>query len=248
MMEEQSRYRDYRIAGLHVRMKTFGRTLEQAKPYLTDTTGDADIVIQSTPEVLRARNPYLSLDTCEYLSTGGSFYRQLLGFDGMLLHSSAVIADGYAYVFSAPCGTGKSTHTSLWQQAFAEDDIQILNDDKPALRRETDGWYAYGTPWSGKTDQNINARVPLGGVCMLSRGNENTIQRYFGKQAIFALLEQTARPWNSAARLQVLELIGKLLEEVPVWHMHCTPTTDAAVMARHAMSRETKNETKGETI
>ncbi len=226
---------DYQIAGLRVRMETFGRTLTQAEPYRVPTEGDAHILIQSNPHGLQARQPHLSLDSCEYLSTGSSFYRQLIRFDGLLLHSSAVICDGFAYLFSAPCGTGKSTHTGLWLKTFGEDRVQILNDDKPALRREPEGWFAYGTPWSGKTDQNINLRVPLGGVCILARGPENTIEPYGGKEAIFALLAQTSRPWSEEARGKVLDLIGRLLEEVPVWHMHCTPTPQAAVMAHRAM-------------
>ncbi len=228
----------YEIAGLQVEMDTYGRTLTQAEPYLSESDKPADLVITSTPEELQARQPHLSLGDCEYLSTGGSFYRQLLQFDGMLLHSSAVVLDGYAYLFSAPCGTGKSTHTSLWLRAFP--DAVILNDDKPALRRENGRWYAYGTPWSGKTAQNENMRVPLGGVCVLRRGEKDEIFPFGGTKAVFALLEQTARPWSEAARTRLLELLGMLLEEVPVWQMYCTPTLQAAHMAQEAMSAEAK--------
>ncbi len=231
-------YQQYLIAGLRVEMETFGRTLTQAEPYLTDSGRPVDLRITSAPEELQARQPHLSLEDCEYLSTGGSFYRQLLRFDGMLLHASAVVLDGYAYLFSAPCGTGKSTHTGLWLQAFPE--ASILNDDKPALRRENGRWYAYGTPWSGKTDRNENLRVPLGGVCVLKRGPENKIQPFTGAKAVFALLEQTARPWNAEARSRLLELLGALMNEVPVWEMHCTPTLSAARMAREVMGANTK--------
>ena len=88
--------RDYLIAGLRIRMDTWGRAGAQAEPYLTETAGEADIVITSNAASLHERQPHLSLDDCEYLSTGGSFYRQLLNFNGMLLHSSAVVMDGYA--------------------------------------------------------------------------------------------------------------------------------------------------------
>ncbi len=229
--------KDYLIAGLRVRMDTYGRTLTQAEPYLAPDIGEPDMVITSDPELLQAQQPHLSLDDCEYLSTGGSFYRQLLRFDGLLLHASAVVMDGYAYLFSAPCGTGKSTHTQQWIKAFGPERAQILNDDKPALRKENGIWYAYGTPWSGKTDQNRNMKVPLGGVCILTRGKENTIAPFGGTKAIFALLEQTARPMGSQARGRLLELIGEIMTDVPVWKLRCTPTTDAAVVAHDAMAR-----------
>ena len=52
-----------------------------------------------------------------------------------MLHSSAVVADGKAYLFTADSGTGKSTHTQLWPRMFG-DRAYILNDDKPALLDE----------------------------------------------------------------------------------------------------------------
>ncbi len=231
-------YHHYQIAGLQVRMKTCGRTLAQAEPYLTAMGTQADIVITGNPEILHQQQPHLSMDDCEYLTTGASFYRQLLKYDGMLLHASAVVMDGYAYLFSAPCGTGKSTHTRLWVQHFGPEQARILNDDKPALRREEGRWYAYGTPWSGKTSQNLNLRVPLGGVCILTRGEENSICPIEGREAIFALLEQTARPADAVSRGQLLTLVGQLLEEIPVWHMVCRPDREAAAMSQAAMSGE----------
>lgn len=228
---------DYLIAGLRVRMDSFGRTLSQAEPYLTQTVGDADITITSDPQSLKEQQPHLSLDDCEYLCTGGSFYRQLLDFDGMLLHSSAVMMDGYAYLFSAPCGTGKSTHTNMWKATFG-DAVVMLNDDKPALRKEDGRWYAYGTPWSGKTDQNINMRVPLGGICVLTRGETNEIEPYCGTSAIFSLLDQTVRPKAVNVRGRLLELLDDLMSAVPVWKLHCTPTKDAALVSQAAMSKE----------
>lgn len=231
--------RDYLIAGLRVRMETFGRTLAQAEAYLTETVGEADIVITSEPKQLKEQQPHLSLDDCEYLCTGGSFYRQLLSHNGLMLHSSAIVMDGFAYLFSAPCGTGKSTHTNMWRSAFG-DAVVMLNDDKPALRKEEGRWYAYGTPWSGKTAQNENMRVPLGGVCVLTRGEQNEIEPYGGAAAIFSLLDQTVRPRVGNARGELLELLDDLMGSVPVWKLRCTPTEDAARVSQAAMSMEAK--------
>ena len=62
--------KDYLIAGLRICMDTWGRTEKQAEPYLTETAGEADITITSHPEVLHEKQSHLSLDDCEYLSTG----------------------------------------------------------------------------------------------------------------------------------------------------------------------------------
>lgn len=229
----------YKITGLTVKMDSFGRTVTQAEPYLTESVAEPNIVIQGDWRPLKEQQPHLSEEDCEYLVTGGSFYRQLLNYDGMMLHASAVVRDGKAYLFSAPCGTGKSTHTKIWRQVFP--DAVILNDDKPALRREDGGWYAYGTPWSGKTDQNLNMRAELAGVCLLRRGEENVIRPFGGSKAVHDLLEQTARPRDPRLMGNLLELLDKLLLEVPVWEMECNMDPEAARVSYEAMQGERKN-------
>lgn len=226
----------YKITGLSVKMDSFGRTVTQAEPYRTEAVEKPDIVIRGDWKQLQAQQPHLSDEDAEYLVTGGSFYRQLLKFGGMVIHSSAVVRDGKAYLFSAPCGTGKSTHTALWCGMFP--DAVILNDDKPAIRREDGRWYAYGTPWSGKTDQNLNLRTELAGICLLRRGEENRIRPFGGAKAIHDLLEQTVRPRDPGMLGNLLELMDKLLTEVPVWEMECNMDPDAPRVSYEAMSGE----------
>lgn len=226
----------YKISGLTVKMSSFGYTVERAEPYLTEPVENPDITIYSDWKALKECQPHLSEEDCEYMSTGASFYNQLLRFDGMLLHSSAAVMDGKAYLFSAPCGTGKSTHTTLWKKTFGEDKVQILNDDKPALRLEDGVWYAYGTPWSGKTDQNINARFPIAGICMLRQSPDNWIEPFSGSKAVFELLEQTARPSIAQARVLMLEILNKLMTSVPVWKMGCNMESEAAILSHKTMS------------
>lgn len=229
----------YNITGLTVEMDARGRTAAQAQSYLCPP-GKPDIIIAGDWRPLKQAQPHLSEDDCEYLITGDSFYRQLLKFDGMLIHASAVMMDGRAYLFSAPCGTGKSTHTALWRRVFGPDRALILNDDKPALRLEDGVFYAYGTPWSGKTDQNINARVPLAGICMLGRGETNSIRPFGGAAAIHALLEQTVRPRDPELLGRMLDLLDKLLTTVPVWQMNCNMEPEAAQLSYKTMSGEGK--------
>ena len=224
----------YKITGLTVKMDSFGRAESQAKPYLTEPCEDADIEIKTHWKEFQKTQPHLSDEDAEYICSGGSFYRQLLKYNGMLLHSSAVVLDGRAYLFSAPCGTGKSTHTALWRQVFPN--ARILNDDKPALRLEDGRWFAYGTPWSGKTDQNLNIRAELAGICMLRRGEENRIRPFGGATALHALLEQTVRPQDPQAIALLLELVDKLFRDVPVWELECNMDPDAARVSYAAMS------------
>ncbi len=235
----------YNIAGLTVKMDSFGRTVAQAKDYLC-APAQPDICITSNWRALQANQPHLSDEDSEYISTCTSFYRQLLEFEGMMLHASAVVLDGRAYLFSATSGTGKSTHTQLWRKVFGDRAV-ILNDDKPALRYENGMWYAYGTPWSGKTDLNVDWKVPLAGIAMLERGQQNEIERFYGHQAIFAILEQTLRPRETQLRMKLLGLLDKLLSTVPVWKLRCNMNEDAATVSYTAMrdgAKHLQEETK----
>lgn len=227
----------YKIAGLTVSMESFGRTVHQAAPYLIESCEYVDIEIVSSWPQKKKEYPFLSDDDGEYLATGANFARKLLLYHGFQLHSSAVVVDGYAYLFSANSGTGKSTHTNLWLKTFSERAF-ILNDDKPALRLIGDQWYAFGTPWSGKHDISVNTGVPVAGIAMLERGEINEIQRYSGPKAVYDLFVQTNRPKAAEYRIKLLDLLDKLMTQVPIWKLKCNMEPEAAIVAYEAMSGE----------
>ncbi len=227
----------YRIADLIVEMHTFGRTLIQSEPYLCKKNDekDVDIIIQSRWEDYQSRHPYCSKDLSEYMSSGSQFYWKLLDHDGMMLHSSAIMVDGRVYLFSAPSGTGKSTHTSLWLQYLGER-AKIINDDKPAIRVISDKAYVYGTPWSGKTDLNLNVRGELAGIAVVKRSNTNQIRRLNPKEAIFALLDQTTRSKKKERIDRLFQVIETIIQTVPIYELSCNMELEAAKVAYETMA------------
>ena len=100
--------------------------------------------------------------------------------------------DNKAYLFSAPSGTGKSTHTQLWLSAFK--DAKILNDDKPAIIIRNNIAYACGTPFSGKNDLSLNEMYPIQGIAFLERSKDNWIKKMDVKKSIYSIFNQTIRP------------------------------------------------------
>ena len=168
----------YELAGLLVEMDPQYPTMQtNSAPYRSAAQGEPDIRIRPGPSYIaemQALNPALTPDQCEYYRFASLFYRGLLRFQGMMLHASAVVLDGRAYLFSAPPGTGKSTHTAGWLSRF-RDRAYILNDDKPALRFQGDRLLACGTPFSGAVNLSRNTSAPVAGICMLERGEENRI-------------------------------------------------------------------------
>lgn len=225
--------RMYRIADLTVRMDTFGRTERQAAPYVSTDQGDSavpNICIRTDWKALQRSQPHLSCEDCEYLATGWAFYAQLLRFGGLMLHASALEMDGKAYLFAAPSGGGKSTHTALWLQKYGADRIRILNDDKPALRQIGQTWYAYGTPWCGCSDVNLNVRAPIRAIVLLEKGEVNSIRPFADGEALTALLNVTLRPRDGDGFAALLTHLDALIQSAPLWKLVCT-ADEAAVQA-----------------
>ena len=232
----------FQIADLIVKIDPQSEPLlENSVAYGLDTDAAVDVDIVLTDDMrtrLVAQHPEVPSNVMEYLYTGAWFYHKLLSFQGFMLHASAVVYEGQAYLFSAPSGTGKSTHTGLWQKYFGTEHAFILNDDKPALRLTANGWMAYGTPFSGKANLSRNVGVPLKGICFLERGSENVISPMSEKNAIQNLMFQTVRPRDAADMDLLLQLIEKIIDSIPVFQMQCTMSPDAARVAYEAMSKD----------
>ena len=158
----------------------------------------------------------------------------LIGKDTLMLHGSTVAVDGQAYLFTAPCGTGKSTHTRLWREVFGDRAVMV-NDDKPFLRITSDGVLACGSPWTGKHGLGSNVSFPMKGICILSRGSENRIRLLAPEDAADFLRSQCFVPEDSEQAGRALELLDRLIRTVSLWQMECTKQPEAAITAHQAM-------------
>ena len=229
----------YKIAGVTVEMTPHYPTLTvQSAPYIDNTATDAQMKLLLPAEYLaekQRQNPHLSPDDCEYIWYGFEFYRRLPYYGGIMLHSSCIAVDGKAYLFSAPCGTGKSTHTTLWKQYFGDRAVYV-NDDKPALCVRNGTVYACGTPFSGKTDLNTNISVPAHGICISERGSRNEIRRRSAKEALPRFLNQTFRPVEPDGMSKTLDILDLLFSLVPVYELHCDISEEAVLTAYNGMN------------
>lgn len=227
-----------RIADLYVKIPPAGGMSPRCVNYLADCDASPDIIIKEE-HYNKEKYPDLDYESLAYMYSGWAFYRQLLSYDGLMFHSSAVELDGVAYLFSGPSGMGKSTHTRLWQQEFPS--ARIFNDDKPALRYIDGVWYAYGTPWCGKDGININTKVPIGGICFLRQGKENKIRRLPEIEAAAAIISQTLRRFSTSEGLGVMtNLVESLVREIPVFELVNKPEPEAAILSHRAMTSAAK--------
>lgn len=235
----------YRIADLYVKMNPQYNPLKtQIIPYLATSSSSIDCTIPQGEDAIyryHQKHPELTMGEAEYLLYGAYFYDALLDHQGIFLHASCIVHKGYAYLFSAPSGTGKSTHTQLWRKAFPES--FILNDDKPAIRIKNNQLEAYGTPFSGKTNQNINEHYPLAGIAFLKRSKVNEIHRITSKEAIPLILSQTMPPYHEGRLDQMMAIINLILERIPIYELNANMDEDAALVSYQGMRKDSTNET-----
>lgn len=218
-----------KIANLGVDVPELGDLPQRCKPYEADVPVDITLnAAKIRPDVCET----LSAEDNYYLISGYYFYQQLLRHDGMMLHASAVVVGGYAYLFSGPCGMGKSTHTAMYKKAFP--DAVIINDDKPALRRIDGTWYAFGAPWCGKDGINVNTSAPLAGICFLHRG-DTLLRRLTPLEAVPLILKQTIGQDTTRDAELLMGVIDDLLRNIPIFEFfnHADPGDEQ--ITYHAM-------------
>ena len=224
-----------KIADLIVAVPTAGGMSPRCKKYFV-CEEKPDIIIDASKYRYHVW-PAANEDGVAYMESGLQFYTNLLRYNGLMLHSSAVEYKGKAYLFSGPCGVGKSTHTRLWQQTFGPA-AQIINDDKPALRFLNQRWYAYGTPWCGKDGINQNKKVPLAGICFLKQSDSNSIRQLTDKEATQSIIAQTTYRLRDVKYVDLmLQNVERLVQYIPVFELKNRPDTDAVQLSYETMSR-----------
>lgn len=170
----------------------------------------------------------------EELAVYRKLVRALLERDVLLFHGSAVAVDGAAYLFIAPSGTGKSTHTRLWRELLGERAVMV-NDDKPLLHVCDSGVTIFGTPWAGKHRLSRNIAVPLRAVCVLERAEEDRIAPIRPIEAFPFLLRQSYRYETEQAERRALSLLDLLTQKVALYRLGCGQSLAAAETAWNAM-------------
>lgn len=87
---------------------------------------------------------------------------------GLLMHASAVVAGGEAYVLCGKSGAGKSTSYGLAPPAAR------IGDECVALRPGNNGWLACGTPFA-EGALHPPRQAPLGGLFLLEKAAQHAL-------------------------------------------------------------------------
>lgn len=176
----------------------------------------------------------LSLDDRIHSYVGEAFAYLALKHGRVVFHSSAMSHNGSGVCFSAPSGTGKSTHTGLWKTHYG-DKTEIINDDTPVLYIDSENAVLCGSPWSGKTELNINKNVPLKGIVFLERSVNNRINKTGGLSALKQFFSEAKIPQIPELFNLGLDLAGKILEKTPVYVLGCNISKEAVDLVKNTL-------------
>lgn len=223
----------------------FDEVLKLCRDYLTDEP--ADFTLKVTPDDIDYENtlnikeaqiegipvvdypdPYL-----ETLAVYRKIVTKMLEFDTFLMHGAVVAVGDKAWLFTAPSGTGKTTHINLWLKNIPGS--YVVNGDKPLIH-VGDECTVYGTPWAGKEGMNRNTGVKLCGIVILNRGAENHIEKVPMTQILPVLIQQSYRPKTRPDLEKTLVLLSRLGHKIPMYQLYCNMNDEAALTAYNVLS------------
>ena len=139
---------------------------------------------------------------------------------GLLVHAASAVRNGRAFLFAGVSGAGKTTISRL-----APPDVTLLTDEISYLRREGDGYVAYGTPFAGELGHpGENIRAPLAALYLLAQGPANRIDPVSEADAIRAVLESVLFFAHDSALVgRVFDSVHELVRRVPVQRLTFVP-------------------------
>lgn len=172
------------------------------------------------------------LDIIENVDNNFIYYKvnSLLALSNkFIIHASSIYLDSLdnAYLFVAPSGTGKSTHTRLLKNTY-QNRVNYINDDKPFIYNDNGTFYLYGGPWNGKSRISNNVKCKLKGIFVIEQGHDNNATRINPSLALNYLIKQIFMPTGEKEAENALKCLIDLSNNVPVYILNVDMSIDAA--------------------
>lgn len=158
----------------------------------------------------------------EYLLSQYAFSYIILKKGGLIFHASSFIYNDKGILISAKSGTGKSTHTALWERY---ENISIVNDDKNILCIKNNKLYMYSSPWSGKHMKDNNLSHEVNAIVFLYQNKENVCEEVNKGFAFRKIVGQLQKP--TVANQNTWEDILNHLLELKAYSLGATKEKEA---------------------
>lgn len=152
------------------------------------------------------------------------------------IHSASVLYRNQAWLFAAPSGEGKSTHTNMWKQEFQ---TPILNGDLNLLALEEGKPVVYGMPWCGTSGISDTETRRLGGIVLLTQAKEDRCIPLSEDEKQLLVMKRLVSPsWTDEMMLMNLRFVEQLARNASVYHLHCTKNSSAVYVIKKQIDNE----------
>lgn len=153
----------------------------------------------------------------------------------MAIHSASILYQDKAWLFSAPSGTGKSTHTNLWNKLF---DTPIINGDLNLIAFENGLPVIHGTPWCGTSGISDTETYPLGGIILLKQAKEDCVTELSEDQQQLQVMQRFISPtWSEEMLHHNCKFVSKLAPQILICKLFCTKEDTAAIIMREYIDK-----------
>lgn len=148
----------------------------------------------------------------------------------LAIHSASVLYRERAWLFSAPAGTGKSTHAALWNRLA---DAPLINGDLNLIALENGHPVVHGLPWCGTSGIFDTHSYELGGIIFLKQAPTDSIEQLAGEQRILSLTNRLISPvWDGPMLERQLAFAAGISETLFMCRLHCTEKPSALALIR----------------
>jgi len=148
-----------------------------------------------------------------------------------VIHSASILYKGKAWLFSGSSGTGKSTHTALWNKLY---NTPVLNGDLNIISINGNLPVTYGLPWCGTSKIFTTAYYPLGGIIFLRQAAVNNVVTLTGYDKALSLMQRLVSPsWDAMLLQKNLDFAETIIQKIPVYRLDCTKEPEAASIIKN---------------
>ncbi|MBT2709494.1 hypothetical protein J7I91_16250 [Pseudomonas sp. ISL-84] len=147
-----------------------------------------------------------------------NLYSSFIGYHkwGLLIHSSCAIENRKAHIFSGQSGAGKSTAAKLSAPR------ELLSDEATILKIDDGKVTVFDSPFRSELEATgTNETASLASIQLLHQALHNKRTQLKKSDALIHLMDKVFY-WahNPEETKQILKLLNKLVETVPVYDLH----------------------------
>ena len=155
------------------------------------------------------------------------------------IHSASILYADRLWLFSGSSGTGKSTHTNLWQENFS---TPVINGDLNLITLSNGLPTVHGIPWCGTSGIYHTQSYPLGGIIFLEQGNTNMVSEYTADRKQLALLHRCVSPsWTATLQEFNCNILQEISDNIYICKLSCTADNTAVACIKNAIDKYLDN-------